>query len=359
MQSARGPPDAGPSGRGLEPAPRPAAPPLVGAELIAPGDRFVLWCAPDAVRPVLDALKSAGVDTRRDGPLDRFHHSSLHEARRRRHRRASAGAAASGPPSAGSDAQLPPVANCAAAMACSEFHDAPVFSFETRLEAYARVVKALKRQKLVHPNYNAEADGGPQTRRAMLPSSTFLAVASSALEGDAVRRGGEDVGHRGASDRLDRVPRSLRDALHPFQERGVRFGLERNGRCLIADEMGVGKTIQALAIASCYLSDGPMLVICPASMRLTWAREAERWLPELRPANLVVVNGSADAFALDDVRLVAEARKKARATTTTKMTTTLAKMTTTLRARARRGRRLLIRGARGTLVARLSGRGWW
>ena len=193
---------------------------------------------------------------------------------------------------------------------------ARVFAFYVKLNAYARVVKALKRQKLVHPNYNAEADGGPQSEtRAMLPS-TFLAVASSAREGDAVRRGGEDAASGAllaasrASDRLDRVPRSLRDALLPFQERGVRFELERNGRCLIADEMGVGKTIQALAIASCFLSDGPMLVICPPSMR-PLAREAERWLPELSPRTSSWSTASADAFALDDVRLVAEAKKKA------------------------------------------------
>lgn len=45
-------------------------------------------------------------------------------------------------------------------------------------------------------------------------------------------------------DLLARLPRSLRDALLPFQIEGVRFGLRRGARCLIADEMGLGKTIQ-------------------------------------------------------------------------------------------------------------------
>ena len=40
------------------------------------------------------------------------------------------------------------------------------------------------------------------------------------------------------------MPPVLRKALLPFQVEGVRFGLRRGGRCLIADEMGVGKTIQ-------------------------------------------------------------------------------------------------------------------
>ena len=38
----------------------------------------------------------------------------------------------------------------------------------------------------------------------------------------------------------------------PFQKVGVQFGLRREGRLLLADEMGVGKTVQAIAIASCY-----------------------------------------------------------------------------------------------------------
>lgn len=44
----------------------------------------------------------------------------------------------------------------------------------------------------------------------------------------------------------------MREALLPFQREGVRFGLLHGGRALIADEMGVGKTVQAIALATCY-----------------------------------------------------------------------------------------------------------
>jgi SNF2 family DNA or RNA helicase len=50
--------------------------------------------------------------------------------------------------------------------------------------------------------------------------------------------------------RYSRLPSGLAHALLPFQREGVRFGLARAGRCLIADEMGVGKTLQAIALAS-------------------------------------------------------------------------------------------------------------
>ncbi|CAM9206983.1 unnamed protein product, partial [Phaeothamnion confervicola] len=72
------------------------------------------------------------------------------------------------------------------------------------------------------------------------------------------------------------------------------FGLLRNGRCLIADEMGTGKTLQALAIAACYMEDWPLLIVVPASMRLTWASEVERWFPRLPASEVHVILGSED-----------------------------------------------------------------
>ena len=43
---------------------------------------------------------------------------------------------------------------------------------------------------------------------------------------------------------MQQVPSKLKSVLLPFQVEGVKYGLRRGGRCLIADEMGVGKTIQ-------------------------------------------------------------------------------------------------------------------
>ena len=65
--------------------------------------------------------------------------------------------------------------------------------------------------------------------------------------------------------------------LHPFQRAGVRYALERR-RTFIADEQGLGKTVQALAALE---SEGafPAAVVCPASMKLVWQRETRHWLP--------------------------------------------------------------------------------
>ncbi|GAQ80644.1 SNF2 domain containing protein [Klebsormidium nitens] len=85
------------------------------------------------------------------------------------------------------------------------------------------------------------------------------------------------------------LPSGLRKTLLPFQREGVRYSLRRGGRCLIADEMGVWKTIQGITIASCYRAEWPLLVVVPASMRLPWAEELERWLPFLGPRDVHLV----------------------------------------------------------------------
>jgi len=40
------------------------------------------------------------------------------------------------------------------------------------------------------------------------------------------------------------LDKTLEQKLMPFQREGVRFALARGGRCLIGDQMGLGKTIQ-------------------------------------------------------------------------------------------------------------------
>jgi SNF2 family DNA or RNA helicase len=44
----------------------------------------------------------------------------------------------------------------------------------------------------------------------------------------------------------------------------VKFGVSRFGRILLADEMGVGKTIQAIAIAQYYKDEWPLFIVTPS-----------------------------------------------------------------------------------------------
>ncbi len=72
--------------------------------------------------------------------------------------------------------------------------------------------------------------------------------------------------------------RSLADGLFPHQVEGVAFLLGRR-RAILADEMGLGKTRQSIIAARHAASDGPWLVVCPASVKLNWAREIRTAAP--------------------------------------------------------------------------------
>ena len=69
----------------------------------------------------------------------------------------------------------------------------------------------------------------------------------------------------------------LAGELKPFQRAGVRYLLDRR-RAFLADEQGLGKTIEALATIE---ADGayPAVVVCPANLKLNWLREIAAWLP--------------------------------------------------------------------------------
>jgi SWI/SNF-related matrix-associated actin-dependent regulator 1 of chromatin subfamily A len=70
-------------------------------------------------------------------------------------------------------------------------------------------------------------------------------------------------------------------ALYPFQYVGVQFAQLAGGRCLIGDDMGIGKTIQAIAHIALNQEQLPALVVCPASVKYNWVKECRGWLPNL------------------------------------------------------------------------------
>lgn len=80
-----------------------------------------------------------------------------------------------------------------------------------------------------------------------------------------------------------------RDLLRAFQRAGVNFMASAQS-CLLGDDTGLGKTIQMLELFSIMRDGLPALVICPKSLKVNWAREAETWLAR---ANTYVIGGGA------------------------------------------------------------------
>jgi superfamily II DNA or RNA helicase len=83
------------------------------------------------------------------------------------------------------------------------------------------------------------------------------------------------------------IEERLGGELKPFQRGGVAYALHAR-RTFLADEQGLGKTVQALAALEA--DDAyPAVIVCPASLKLNWRREIEHWLPH---RSLRVVNGT-------------------------------------------------------------------
>jgi SNF2 family DNA or RNA helicase len=70
----------------------------------------------------------------------------------------------------------------------------------------------------------------------------------------------------------------LRGELMPFQKAGVEYAVNAK-KLFIADEMGLGKTVQALATIHATKAY-PAIIVCPASLKINWQREARKWLPQ-------------------------------------------------------------------------------
>lgn len=70
-------------------------------------------------------------------------------------------------------------------------------------------------------------------------------------------------------------------ALYPHQVTGVEF-LTRRGRAILGDDMGLGKTRQAIIALKESAPSGVFLIICPASLKLNWAREIQMVDPDAR-----------------------------------------------------------------------------
>lgn len=63
--------------------------------------------------------------------------------------------------------------------------------------------------------------------------------------------------------------------LSPFQVAGVDYALGRSNT-LIGDQPGLGKTMQAIALAN-EMQAGRVLVICPANIRIQWMERIRDW----------------------------------------------------------------------------------
>jgi superfamily II DNA or RNA helicase len=86
------------------------------------------------------------------------------------------------------------------------------------------------------------------------------------------------------------LPERLESILRPYQKDGIhwlRFLEVNTFGGILADEMGLGKTLQALVWLQMEryhpaVRGKPALIVCPTSLVMNWAEEAQRFVPHLR-----------------------------------------------------------------------------
>lgn len=87
--------------------------------------------------------------------------------------------------------------------------------------------------------------------------------------------------------KYDNVTKRFGIKLKEAQKEGIEF-LLKNKKCILADNMGTGKTRQSI-IAAMETASKKILIICPASLKSTWKREICVYN---EPDDVSIINGS-------------------------------------------------------------------
>lgn len=78
----------------------------------------------------------------------------------------------------------------------------------------------------------------------------------------------------------------LPEGVHPearqCQKEALQFLIHRGGRGIIGDEMGVGKTAEALFWLDTQPQLRPAVIVTTASTKFQWVAQAKKWAPRLR-----------------------------------------------------------------------------
>ena len=80
---------------------------------------------------------------------------------------------------------------------------------------------------------------------------------------------------------------------YPFQYAGInyiRYALHHFKGALLGDDQGLGKTFEALSIVAMHDKISSVLVLCPATLKYTWADEIDLHYPQL---SYTVIDGNA------------------------------------------------------------------
>lgn len=154
---------------------------------------------------------------------------------------------------------------------------------------FLRLTRSIARQLETLGHLLPASDKGGRVRKALELSPAAMALLALSQKKEtlptALELPVQRVREQLESHRSSRLPAALRAELRDYQLAGYCWMMQLIssgiGACL-ADDMGLGKTVQILAVLLAKASEGPGLVLAPASVCSNWAREAARFTPTLR-----------------------------------------------------------------------------
>jgi SWI/SNF-related matrix-associated actin-dependent regulator 1 of chromatin subfamily A len=91
------------------------------------------------------------------------------------------------------------------------------------------------------------------------------------------------------------IPAPAGLAYYEYQKAGVQF-LDTHANSLLADDPGLGKTIQVCGLLNLRPEIRSVLIVCPCSVKYVWARELARWLTD-GPRTVGIAGTALDASA--------------------------------------------------------------
>jgi SNF2 family DNA or RNA helicase len=154
--------------------------------------------------------------------------------------------------------------------------DPSLASLDALAKEMALDPKSLKREQL--PFYEALKLAAKQDKTLPIQVDEYLKKAMSDIKA-----------FKSAPLSLDP---SLALAMRPYQKDATRWmSLLREYHLsgILADDMGMGKTLESIAFLSTVSEEAPILIVAPKSVLFNWQSEFQKWLPSLR---VVVLSGS-------------------------------------------------------------------